>query len=65
MIERHHYFYYPLLLLSVPWNLGIAYKAKKAIEDEDADCVFNFVCCKNWNCSEFYWVCGGITKNRV
>jgi hypothetical protein len=34
MIE-HHRHSHPLLL-SGPWNLTIAHKAKKAIEDEDA-----------------------------
>jgi hypothetical protein len=40
MIEHHHHDY--LLLLSVLWNLGIAYKAKKVMEDEDANFVFKF-----------------------
>jgi hypothetical protein len=62
MIEHHHYL---LLLLSVPWNLGIAYDAKKAMEDEDVNFVFKFISCKNWNCSQFHLVWGWVTKNRV
>jgi len=64
MIE-HYCHSHPLLLLSGPWNLRIAHKAKKAIEGEDADFVFKFISCKNWNCSEFYRICGGVTKNTV
>jgi hypothetical protein len=64
MIE-HHRHSHPLLLLSGPWNLRIAHKAKKAIEDEDADFVFIFISCKNWNCSKFYRICCGVAKNRV
>ena len=41
MIEQHYD--YLLLLSSVPWNLGIAYKAKKAMEDEDSNFVFKFL----------------------
>jgi hypothetical protein len=63
MIE-HHRHSHPLLL-SGPWNLTIAHKAKKAIEDEDADFVFKFISYKNWNCSEFYRICCGVTKNRI
>jgi hypothetical protein len=63
MIE-HHYCHYPLLL-SMMLNSRTADKAKKSVEDQDANFVFKFISSKNWNCSGFYWVCGRITKNRV
>jgi hypothetical protein len=64
MIE--HDCHYPLLLLSRLLNSRTEDNAiKKTIEDKDANFVFKFISSKNWNCSGFYQLCGGITKNRV
>jgi hypothetical protein len=64
MIE--HEYHYLLLLLSRLLNSRTEDKAiKKTIEDKDANFVFKFISCKNWNCSGFHRLCGGITKNRV
>jgi predicted nucleic-acid-binding Zn-ribbon protein len=40
-------------------------KAKKAIEDQDADFVFRCTSCKNCGYSELYIVDGGVRKKRI
>jgi predicted nucleic-acid-binding Zn-ribbon protein len=51
--------------LSIPLTSRAADKAKKAIDDQDADLVFKFTSCKNCDYSEFYLVGGGARKKRI
>ena len=52
-------------LLSMPLTSRVADKSKAAVEDQDADFVFNFVSCRNCGYSEFYLVGGGVRKKRI
>jgi predicted nucleic-acid-binding Zn-ribbon protein len=52
-------------LVSMPLTSLTEDKAKKAIEDQDADFVFKCASCKNCGYSEFYIVGGGVKKKRI
>jgi predicted nucleic-acid-binding Zn-ribbon protein len=52
-------------LVSMPLTSLTEDKAKKAIEDQDADFVFRCTSCKNCGYSELYIVDGGVRKKRI